>query len=89
LRHERTERIVSRAREDDEKFDPDEVDKDIADRTPDPGEEWASERAEGVKEGDPGHGLSAPDPDRMSVGDSRRLGKAKRFGDDDEDDASN
>ena len=89
LRYERTERIVSRAREDDEKFDPDEVDKDIADATPDPGEEWASEKAEGVKDGDPGHDLSAPDPDRMSVGDSRRLGKAKRFGDDDEDDASN
>lgn len=89
LRSERTERIVERAREDGETFDPDEVDKDIADRTPDPGETWASETAEGVKEGKPGHDLSAPDPDRMSVGDSRRLGKAKRFGDDDEDDASN
>jgi hypothetical protein len=89
LRGGRTERIVARAREEGETFDPDEVDKDIADKTPDPGETWASETAEGVKEGDPGHELSAPDPDRMSVGDSRRLGKAKRLGDDDEDDASN
>jgi MFS family permease len=89
LRYERTERIVSRAREDDEKFDPDEVDKEIADATPDPGEEWASEKAEGIKEGDPGHDLSAPDPDRKSFGDSRRLGKPKRFGEDDEDDARN
>ena len=89
LRGGRTERIVARAREEGETFDPDEVDEDIADRTPDPDETWASERAEGVKEGDPGHELSVPDPDRMSVGDSRRLGKAKRLGEDDEDDASN
>jgi hypothetical protein len=89
LRVERTERIVTRVREAGETFDPDEVDKEIADKTPDPGETWASERAEGVKERKPGHDLSAPDPDRLSVGDSRRLGKAKRFGDDDEDDASN
>ena len=89
LRSERTERIVSRAREDGETFDPDTVDKEIADATPDPGESWASERAEGIKAGDPGHDLSAPDPDRLSVDSSRRLGKAKRFGEDDEDDASN
>jgi hypothetical protein len=86
---ERTDRIVSRAREDGATFDPDEVDKDIADVTPDPGETWDSERAEGIKEGDPGHSLSAPDPDRLTVDDSRRLGKAKRFGEDDEDDTSN
>ncbi|MFW9926566.1 MAG: hypothetical protein ACFFDM_07370 [Candidatus Thorarchaeota archaeon] len=89
LRTGRTERIVTRAREAGETFDPDEVDKDIADRTPDPGETWASERAEGIKKGDPGHKLSAPDPDRLTVDDSRRLGKAKRFGEEDEDDASN
>ncbi len=89
LRTGRTERIVERAREEGKTFDPDEVDKEIADRTPDPGETWASERAEGIKEGDPGHELSAPDPDRLTVDDSRRLGKAKRLGDDDEDDASN
>ncbi|MFW9809297.1 MAG: hypothetical protein ACFFE6_07950 [Candidatus Thorarchaeota archaeon] len=89
LRTGRTERIVARAREAGETFDPDEVDKDIADRTPDPGETWASERAEGIKKGEPGHDLSAPDPDRLTVDDSRRLGKAKRFGEDDEDDASN
>lgn len=89
LRHERVERIVERAREAGETFAPDEVDKEIADRTPDPGEAWPSERAEGIKAGKPGHDLSAPDPDRMSVDSSRRLGKPKRFGEDDEDDASN
>jgi hypothetical protein len=89
LRTGRMERIVTRAREKGETFDPDEVDKEIADVTPDPGESWTSERAEGVKEGEPGHELSAPDPDRLSVDDSRRLGKAKRLGEDDEDDAIN
>jgi hypothetical protein len=86
LRTERIERFIERAREDGETFDPSKVDKDIADATPDPGESWASERAAGVKKGDQGHGLSAPDPHRMTVDDSRRLGKAKRLGDDDEDD---
>ena len=61
------------------------MDDDIADATPDPGESWASERSEGVKEGDKGHDLSAPDPDRMSVDSSRRLGAPKRLGDDEED----
>lgn len=89
LRTGRMERIVTRAREKGETFAPDEVDEDIADATPDPGESWPSERAEGIKEGEPGHKLSAPDPDRLSIDDSRRLGKAKRYGEDDEDDASN
>ena len=90
LSRERTERIVSKAREAGETFEPDKVDKEIADATPDPGEAWPSERAEGIKEGKPGHDLSAPDTDRLSVDESRRLGKPKRFGDDDdEDDASN
>ncbi len=89
LRHERTERIVTRARETGETFDPDEVDKEIAEKIPDSGESWTSERAAGIKEGKPGHDLSAPDSRRLSIDDSRRLGKAKRLGDDDEDDASN
>ncbi len=89
LRYERTERIVSRAREAGETFAPDEVDKEIADRTPDPGEAWPSERAEGIKEGKPGHDLSAPDTRRMSVDSGRRLGKPKRLGEEDEDDESN
>ncbi len=89
LRTGRTERIISRAREAGETFDPDKVDKEIADRTPDPGETWPSERAEGIKEGKPGHDLSAPDSRRLSVGDSRRLGKPKRLGEDEEDDADN
>ncbi|MCK5150430.1 MAG: hypothetical protein KAQ65_01260 [Candidatus Thorarchaeota archaeon] len=85
LRTGRLERIVERAREDGDTYDPDEVDDDIADATPDPGESWASERSEGVKKGDQGHDLSAPDPDRMSVDSSRRLGAPKRLGDDEED----
>ncbi|MHA1964579.1 MAG: hypothetical protein ACXACG_03195 [Candidatus Thorarchaeota archaeon] len=89
LRYERTERIVDRAREAGETFEPDEVDEEIAEATPDPGEAWPSETAEGIKAGEPGHELSAPDSDRLSVDDSRRLGKAKRFGDEDEDDESN
>lgn len=84
LKTERLERIVKRAREDGDTFDPDEVDEDIADATPDPGESWASERAEGIKEGKQGHDLSAPDPKRMSTS-GRRLGKGKRYGDDEED----
>ncbi|MFW9975282.1 MAG: hypothetical protein ACFFDQ_08465 [Candidatus Thorarchaeota archaeon] len=85
LRTERTERIVSRAREAGETFAPDKVDKEIADRTPDPGESWPSERAEGIKKGKPGHDLSAPDTRRLSVDSSRRLAKPKRFGEDDEE----
>jgi hypothetical protein len=85
LRRGRLERIVEQAREDGDTFDPDEVDKDIADATPDPGESWASERAEGIKEGKQGHDLSAPDSDRLSVDSSRRLGAPKRLGDDDEE----
>jgi len=85
LRYERAERIVSRAREAGETFAPDKVDKEIADRTPDPGESWPSERAEGIKKGEPGHDLSAPDTRRLSVDSSRRLGKPKRFGEDDEE----
>jgi len=89
LRYERTERIVTRAKEAGETFAPEEVDKEIADRTPDPGEAWPSETAEGIKKGQPGHDLSAPDPRRLSVDSSRRLGKAKRLGDDDEEDEDN
>jgi hypothetical protein len=85
LRTERVERIVERARDEGITYDPDEVDEDVAEATPDPGEAWPSERSEGVKEGKPGHDLSAPDPDRLSVDKSRRLGKAKRYGEDEEE----
>jgi MFS family permease len=89
LRYERVERIVTRARETGETFAPGEVDEEIEEVSPRPGEAWPSETAEGIKEGKPGHDLSAPDPDRLSVDSSRRLGKPKRFGDDEEDDADN
>ncbi len=86
LKTERLERIVDRAREEGRTYDPDKVDDDIDEATPDPGETWASETGEGVKEGRPGHDLSAPDPDRLSVGSRRRLGKPKRFGEEEEED---
>lgn len=86
LKTERLERIVDRAKAEGKTYAPDEVDDDIDDATPDPGESWPSERSEGIKEGKQGHDLSAPDSRRLSVDSGRRLGKAKRLGDDDEDD---
>ncbi|TFG14650.1 hypothetical protein EU537_02995 [Candidatus Thorarchaeota archaeon] len=85
LRTERMERIVDRARREGRTFAPEEVDEDIAEATPDPDETWPSEKAKGIEEGRPGYDLSAPDPDRLSVGKGRRLGKAKRFGEKDEE----
>ncbi|MFX1484310.1 MAG: hypothetical protein ACFFCP_14105 [Promethearchaeota archaeon] len=89
LRTGRTERIVTRAREEGQTFAPDEVDEEIADKTPRPGEAWPSERAEGIKKGEPGYELSEPDTGRLSIDDSRRLKKPKRLGEDDEDDEEN
>ena len=85
LRVERTERIVTRAKDRGETFTPDEVDEDLAEKAPEPGQPWPSERATGIEEGRQGHDLSAPDPDRLTVDRSRRLGKSKRFGEDDEE----
>ncbi len=85
LTHERTERIVERAKESGETFEPGKVDKDLAERAPEPGKAWPSERAEGVEKGKPGHDLSAPDPNRFTAESSRRLGKVKRYGEDEED----
>ncbi len=86
LKTERLERIVERAKAEGKTYDPDEVDDDIDAATPDPGESWPSERSEGIKDGKQGHDLSAPDSRRLSVDSSRRLGKGKRLGDEDEDD---
>lgn len=85
LRVEREERIIERAREKGETFEKDKVDKDLAERAPKPGQAWPSEQARGIEEGRRGHDLSAPDSDRLTVDKSRRLGKGKRFGDDDEE----
>ncbi len=89
LTHERTERIIERAKESGETFEPGKVDEDLAKRAPEPGKPWPSERAEGVEKGKPGHDLSAPDPDRLTVDKSRRLGKVKRYGEDEDDDKGN
>jgi hypothetical protein len=85
LTHERTERIIEHAKETGETFEPGKVDEDLAKRAPEPGKPWPSERAEGVEKGKPGHDLSAPDPNRLTVDKSRRLGKSKRLGEDDDD----
>ncbi|MBN2228560.1 MAG: hypothetical protein JW779_03130 [Candidatus Thorarchaeota archaeon] len=85
LTHERTERIIERAKAEGKVLTPDEVDEDISKKVPEPGKTWPSERAEGIEKGRPGHDLSAPDSDRLTIDKSRRLGKAKRFGEDEED----
>ena len=85
LWYERTGRIIEQAREEGETFEPGEVDEEIAERAPEPGEPWPSETAEGITEGKPGHDLSAPDTKRLVVDDSRRLGAPKRLGDEEEE----
>jgi hypothetical protein len=82
---ERTGRIIERAKEEGETFEPGEVDEEIAEHAPEPGEPWPSEQAEGITEGRPGHDLSAPDTKRLVVSDSRRLGASKRLGEEDEE----
>jgi len=78
LRVERAERIVERAREDGEVLDLDEVDPDIAEEIRE--EEEKPRPAERYS--------SAPEPERddgrLRVDSSRRLGDAKRLGDDDD-----
>jgi hypothetical protein len=82
---ERTGRIIERAKEEGETFEPGEVDEEIAERSPKPGEPWPSETAEGIPEGKPGHDLSAPDTKRLTVDSSRRLGAPKRLGEEEEE----
>ena len=82
---ERTDRIIKQAKAEGETFEPGEVDEEIEERAPEPGEPWPSETAEGITEGKPGHDLSAPDTKRLVVDDSRRLGAPKRLGDEDEE----
>ncbi|MFW9844393.1 MAG: hypothetical protein ACFFEV_07445 [Candidatus Thorarchaeota archaeon] len=77
LRVERAERVVERARESGEELDPDEVDPDIA------------EELEEAEKSKPTERYAAPPPDRddgrLRIDSSRRLGEAKRLGDDEED----
>ena len=77
LRVERADRIVERARDEGEVLDPDEVDPDIA--------EEIREEEEKPK---PAERYTAPEPERddgrLRVDSSRRLGEAKRLGDDDD-----
>ena len=85
LRVERVERIVGRAREEGVTFEPGEVDEEVAERAPEPGKPWPSERAEGIPEGKPGHELSRRDERRLTIDKSRRLGKPKRVGEEEEE----
>jgi len=76
LRVERAGRVVERARDDGEVLDPDEVDPDIAEELEEEKETRTTER------------YSAPEPERgdgrLRIDSSRRLGDAKRLGDDDD-----
>jgi hypothetical protein len=85
LTHERTERIIEHAKETGETFEPGKVDEDLAKHAPEPGKPWPSEKAEGIEKGKPGHDLSAPDSKRLTIDKSRRLGQAKRSGEDDDE----
>ena len=77
LRVERAGRVVERARDKGEKLDRDKVDSDIA------------EELEEEEKSRPAERYTAPEPERddgrLRIDSSRRLGEAKRFGDDDED----
>jgi len=85
LRVKRTERIIERVREAGEAIEPSKVDKDIARKMPAPGKSWPSERAEGIKEGKPGHDLSTASPGRLSYDSSKRLKPGKRLGEEEEE----
>jgi hypothetical protein len=81
----RTERIIEGMKETGERPEAGKVDKDIAKKMPAPGEAWPSERAEGIKEGKPGHDLSTPSPGRLSYDESKRLKPGKRLGEEEEE----
>jgi hypothetical protein len=85
LRVKRTERIIERVRETGEAVEPSKVDKDLARKMPAPGESWPSETAEGIKEGKPGHDLSAASPGRLSYDSSKRLKPGRRLGEEEEE----
>ncbi|MGY5862040.1 MAG: hypothetical protein RTU09_06660 [Candidatus Thorarchaeota archaeon] len=86
LRVQRVDRIIERAKEEGETFEAGEVDEEIAERAPAPGESWQSERAEGIPEGKPGHDLSGEQPGRLSVDrKTSRFTPGKRLGDDEEE----
>ncbi len=77
LRVERTKRVVKHAREDGEELDHEKVDSDIA------------EEMEKEEKSRPTERYTAPEPERddrrLRIDSSRRLGSAKRLGDDDEE----
>ncbi|NWF95837.1 MAG: hypothetical protein HXY34_06810 [Candidatus Thorarchaeota archaeon] len=83
---QRTERVLDRARQEGRTFEPGEVDSDVAAKAPKPGEAWPTETTEGVKKGKQGHDLSTPDSRRLVVDESRRLGKPKRLGEEEDKD---
>jgi hypothetical protein len=85
LTHQRTERIIEHMKETGERPEAGKVDKDLSKKMPAPGEAWASERAQGIKEGKQGHDLSTPEPGRLSYDDSKRLKPGKRLGDEEEE----
>ncbi|MBS3795249.1 MAG: hypothetical protein KGY80_10145 [Candidatus Thorarchaeota archaeon] len=86
LKEERLERIISQARTEGESFEKGEVDEEILEAAPEKGEAWPSEHARGIEEGKPGHDLSSPDSDRLSVDrDKARFKPGKRLGEEEEE----
>jgi hypothetical protein len=85
LRVERTQRLIEHAKERGETFEPGKADEDLVKRAPEPGKPWPSEKAEGIEKGKPGHDLSAPDSGRLTIDKSRRLGQAKRYGEEEDE----
>ncbi|MFX1416788.1 MAG: hypothetical protein ACFFC0_08240 [Promethearchaeota archaeon] len=69
---ERRERVADRIRKEEKPVERDEVDKDIAEELEEPSKETYP-------------GAAPPDPGRLRIDDSRRLGKPKRFGEEDEE----
>ncbi len=85
IRVGRTERLVRRAKEEGRTFEPGRADADLVRMAPPAGQPWPSETAEGIKKGAPGHELSSPDTRRLTIDQSRRLGKPKRLGEPESD----
>ncbi|MEM4735161.1 MAG: hypothetical protein QXS20_05525 [Candidatus Thorarchaeota archaeon] len=86
LKFQRAERVIERAKAEGVTLHPEDVDKDLAREVPPAGQPYPSETVEGIKKGKQGHELSTPDSKRLVVDSSRRLGKVKRLGEDEEKD---
>jgi hypothetical protein len=80
LRVERVDRIVDRARDEGEVFEEGEVDDEILEAAETP------EEYEPKGEREPSDAVAPPDSRRLRVDETRRLGRAKRFGEEEDED---